>query len=345
VTHRDGSYPVMVGTGIGDRVHAIIESLHPGARVAVISDRTVAALLPGPLPGVAMFTFPAGEEHKTRDTWAALTDELLGARFDRNTVIVAFGGGVTTDLAGFVAATYLRGVPWLACPTTTLGMIDASIGGKTGVDTSAGKNLVGAFHPPDAVVADLDTLATLPAAAFREGIAEAVKHAAILDARYGEWMEQNAARIVARSPDAVEHLVARSAELKAEVVSGDEREGGRRSILNAGHTVAHALERATGYAITHGDAVAIGLVAETRIAERMGACEAGSANRIAALLDLFGLPTEMPERMDRDAVIGAMHHDKKNRTAAVHAAFITAFGEVGPDRQRWTTPFDPAMLP
>ena len=211
---------------------ALISERHPGARVAVIADANVATAFGSPLPGATLLTFPAGESNKSRESWSHLTDRLLAERFDRHSIIVAFGGGVTTDLAGFVAATLMRGVPWIAVPTTTLAMLDAAIGGKTGVDTSAGKNLVGAFHPPSAVICDSALLRTLPQSNFREGLAEAVKHAATLDARYGAWILAHAAAIDARDAATLESLIRRSVEIKAEVVSDDEREGDREVLLS-----------------------------------------------------------------------------------------------------------------
>ena len=334
---------MIVRTGARADVAALLSERHPGARVAIIADANVAAAAGSPLPATAMFTFPAGEAHKSRETWGALTDRLLEARYDRHSVIVAYGGGVTTDMAGFVAATFLRGVPWLAVPTTTLAMIDAAIGGKTGVDTAAGKNLVGAFHPPTAVVIDPAVLTTLPERCYREGLAEAVKHAATLDAEYGDWIEANVDAIAARDGATLETLIRRSVELKGEVVSEDEREGDRRAVLNAGHTVAHAFERATDYAIPHGEAVAIGLVIETRVAERMGVAAAGTADRIAALLAAVGLPVTAPS-VDRTRVLEAMSADKKNRAGVVHAALVASFGKMARSGEQWTMPIDLRML-
>ena len=323
---------------------ALIDERHPGARVAVIADTTVAAALGSPLHAIPLFTFAAGEAHKTRETWSALTDQLLAARHDRHSIIVAFGGGVTTDLAGFVAATFLRGVPWIAVPTTTLAMLDAAVGGKTGVDTGAGKNLVGAFHPPSAVICDPTLLQTLPDRNFREGLAEAVKHAATLDKEFGAWISRNTGAILARDLETLDALIRRSLELKADVVSDDEREADRRAILNAGHTVAHALERATDYAIPHGEAVAIGLVVETRVAERMGITVAGTADQIAALLKSLGLPVAAPRGLDRIRILEAMHADKKNRDGLVHAALVSSFGTMAHDGQSWTHPLDLSAL-
>jgi 3-dehydroquinate synthase len=271
---------------------------------------------------------------------ATLEQHHAGAR----PVVIAFGGGVTTDLAGFVAATFLRGVPWIAVPTTTLGMLDAAVGGKTGVDTSAGKNLVGAFHAPSAVLCDPATLRTLPERTFREGLAEAVKHAATLDAAYGDWIRVHATEVLARDLAALQVLIRRSVELKAAIVSGDEREEHRRAILNAGHTVAHGLERASNYAIPHGEAVAIGLVVETRVAERMGISAAGTADRVAVLLDALGLPTAVPAGIDRAAMVAAMGSDKKNRKGVIHAAMIADFGTMAIDGERYSQPFDSSAI-
>jgi 3-dehydroquinate synthase len=334
---------VIVRNGARTDLAALLDERHPGARIAVIADTNVAAALGSPLPFAPLFTFPAGETNKSRATWAELTDRLLTDRFDRHTVVVAFGGGVTSDLAGFVAATLLRGVPWIAVPTTTLAMVDAAIGGKTGVDTAAGKNLVGAFHPPSAVICDPAVLSTLPDRCYREGLAEAVKHAATLDDRYGEWMSQHAAAIANRDVATLESLIRRSVEIKADVVTDDEREGDRRAVLNAGHTIAHALERATDYAIPHGEAVAIGLVLETRVAEQMGVARAGTADRIVALLAALGLPTTTPP-VDHDRVMSAMLADKKNRGRVVHAALVASFGTMAREGDSWTMPLDLAAL-
>ncbi len=333
-----------VAPGASGHLAAVLDAERRGARVAIITDSNVGAMQRTPMQGATLLTFPAGERNKTRDTWSRLTDQLIASRHDRDTVIVGFGGGVVTDLAGFVAATFLRGVPWIAMPTSTLGMIDAAIGGKTGVDTEAGKNLVGAFHHPLAVIADITTLATLPDRAFRDGLAEAVKHAAILDEDYGAWIETNAARILARDPATLTELVLQSARLKADVVSGDENEGGRRAILNAGHTVAHALEQATAYRISHGEAVAIGLVLETRVGERNGRSAPGTAARIAQLLEHLGLPTELPGEIATPVLAAAASSDKKNRGGQVRASFITAFGCVTPTDGTWTAELDMTML-
>lgn len=334
----------MVRPGASADLAALLAGRHPGLRVVIVSDATVAAAMACPIDAAEQLTFPAGERHKTRASWSQLTDQLVARHCGRDTVLVALGGGVTSDLVGFVAATYLRGIPWVAVPTSMLAMVDAAIGGKTGVDTDAGKNLVGAVHPPSAVLVDPSLLASLPERYYREGLAEAVKHAAILDAEYGRWLRANASAIAAREPGVLATLVHRSLELKAAVVSEDEFEQGRRAILNAGHTVAHALEQVTQYGVPHGEAVAIGLVLETRLAEAAGSCAPGTSQQLAALLAELHLPTELPAGIAAASVLAAMHTDKKNRGGVVRAALLSSFGTTRRDGESWTTPLNLELL-
>lgn len=340
VRHAAGECPVHVAPGALASLKALISARHPGRRAVVISDEHVAREVPTPLGDVPRLTFPAGERHKTRETWARLTDQLLALGADRDTLIVAIGGGVTTDLGGFVAATFLRGVPWVAVPTTTLGMIDAAIGGKTGVDTPAGKNLVGAFHQPDAVVVDPTILATVPPDVYREGLAEAVKHGLIRDADHVAWLAAHAAPIAARDPETLAELLRTSIAIKADVVTADEREGGLRAILNAGHTVAHAIELASDYAISHGEAVAIGLLLETRVAEATGIAETGTVQAVRHVLHALHLPTEVPHAIARDRLRAALATDKKNRAGVVRAALLARVGAVARRDGAWTVPLD-----
>jgi 3-dehydroquinate synthase len=318
VRHSQGSYPVYVEPGILGRLGELVEEHLPGRRVAMIADATVDDLYRSGRLGESRWdgqtlTFPPGERSKTRESWSRLTDELLRRGFGRDSGLVALGGGVAGDLAGFVAATYLRGVPYLQAPTTLLAMLDASVGGKTGVDTAEGKNLIGAFHPPAAVLADPRALATLPDREYRAGLAEAVKHGLIADREYFEWMEREVERLIAREAATLRHLVRRSVEIKAAVVGEDEREEGRRAILNAGHTVAHALERETDYRLPHGEAVGLGLVAEAALATGLGLAPPEAGARVAALLARLGLPTRVPEPVATDRLVAAMGRDKKNR--------------------------------
>jgi 3-dehydroquinate synthase len=331
VTHALGSYPVYVEPGVLGRLEALVAEHLDVSRTALIADGNVFALLQtgrlgrNPWSGAAL-TFPAGEASKSREQWARLTDALLADGFGRDSGLIALGGGVAGDLAGFVAATFMRGLPYLQVPTSLLAMLDASVGGKTGVDTPEGKNLIGAFHPPAAVVADPRALSTLPDRDYRGGMAEAVKHGLIADVAYFAWMEQEADTLLRRDEAALTRLVRRSVEIKAEVVSGDERETGRRAILNAGHTVAHALERVTAYTIPHGEAVALGLVAECALAEDMGLAPSGVAARVSALLGRLGLPVRLAQAMDPGRITAAMATDKKNRAARVRFSLPSRLG-------------------
>ena len=341
VTHALGSYPVYVEPGGLGRLEELVRRYLPERRVAMVSDATVYELYRGgqlgrPAWSGETLTIPPGESSKTRDQWGVLTDLLLERQFSRDTGLVALGGGVTGDLTGFVAATYMRGIAYIQVPTTLLAMLDASVGGKTGVDTPHGKNLIGAFHPPVAVLADPLTLSTLPEREYRGGLAEAVKHGLIADKQYFEWMESNATALTGRDPEAVTHLVRRSIEIKAEVVSGDERESGRRAILNAGHTVAHALEQVSGYQLPHGQAVALGLIAECELAEQLGIAPPGLRGRVAGLLARLGMPQRMSQRLEPDALLDSMARDKKNRGAQIRFALVSALGQMHRDNG-WTT--------
>jgi 3-dehydroquinate synthase len=273
---------------------------------------------------------------------------MLDLRLGRDSCVIALGGGVTGDLAGFVAATYMRGVPLLQVPTTLLAMIDASIGGKTGIDTPAGKNLVGAFHPPCLVVADPELLRSLPATEVRSGMAEAIKHGAILDAGYLAWIEAHAATLLGGDHADLEHLVRRSVELKAAIVAEDPREHGRRAILNFGHTVGHALERLSRYALPHGPAVAAGMVVEAVAGEVLGITEAGTGARIAAILERCGLPARVLPELSAPQILGAMETDKKARRGTARCVLLRMLGECAPaDREAgtgWTHELPAAAL-
>src|SRR5689334_8986598 len=348
VQHALGSYPVYVETGVLGRLEELVADHLDTARTVLIADGTVFALLQSgrlgrnPWTGPAL-TFPAGEASKTRDQWARLTDALLADGLGRDSGIIALGGGVAGDLAGFVAATYMRGLRYVQVPTSLLAMLDASVGGKTGVDTPEGKNLIGAFHPPAAVVADPRVLATLPERDYRGGLAEAVKHGLIADADYFGWIESQAEALLRRDEAGLTRLVRRSVEIKAEVVSGDEREAGRRAILNAGHTVAHALERVTEYALPHGEAVAVGLVAESALAEAIGAAPSGLARRVSALLARLGLPVRLAAPVDLDRLVAAMGSDKKNRSARLRFALPSRLGAMSAEGE-WTREAPAAAL-
>lgn len=342
VAHALGSYPVYIQPGMLGRLDAVLSDRLPDRRVAMIADAAVHQLyLAGQLGPISWtgetLTVPPGENSKSRDSWARLTDQLLARRFGRDSGLIGLGGGVAGDLTGFVAATYLRGIPYVLVPTTLLAMLDASVGGKTGVNAPQGKNLIGAFHPPSAVIADPHALATLPEREYRSGLAEAVKHGLIADAAYFEWLEAEAPGILRRDPESLASLVRRSVEIKAEVVSEDELESGRRAILNAGHTVAHALELMSNYQLAHGEAVALGLVAECEISERLGIAPKGVRQRVAGLLGRLGLPLRYPGPMDGALLLEHMSADKKNRAATIHFALVSSVGQMH-HPAGWTIP-------
>jgi 3-dehydroquinate synthase len=342
------AYDIHLGDGILDDVAGLVGARCPAASYAVVSDSTVGPRYAesvteglGDVAPARLFTFPAGEEHKTRKTWSTLVDELLDAGIGRDGAIVAVGGGVVGDVAGFLAATYLRGISYVQVPTTLLAMIDSSIGGKTGIDTKAGKNLIGAFHQPALVVADVATLASLPDKQLAAGIAEAVKHGAIADADYATQIAGGAGEIQARDPETMARLVRRSMEIKAEVVAADEHEQGKRAVLNFGHTVGHAVEAVSSYRLLHGEAVAIGMVVEAGLGESLGITKSGTAGTLDAILRQFDLPTRVPDAWPADQVMQAMRYDKKNRAGATRMTLLRSLGEIARSgTDEWTHAVD-----
>ena len=347
-----GSYRVVLARGVLGQAGEIIRTAAPAHRYAIITDSKVGPLYAPALRAsldesrTLVFTIPAGEVYKTRDTWALLTDGMLEAGFGRDTTVVALGGGVVGDLAGFVAATYMRGVPYVQIPTTLLAMIDASVGGKTGVDTPAGKNLVGAFHQPAVVIADTMTLASLPIEHLRAGAAEAIKHGVIADAGYFNAVREIVPRLGSSSigEDAMLDLVARSIEIKADVVNRDERESGVRKTLNFGHTIGHAVESASGFSLLHGEAVAIGMVYESALAERIGVAEAGTASRVLEAVRAAGLPEARPASVSVDAVLHSARGDKKARAGRVEYALPTTVGRMAAADRGWAIPVSDAAV-
>ncbi len=327
------AYDIVIGDGLLTQLSETLAAACPVARYAVIADATVAEKFGRAVLEAAnrvapsdLFTFPAGERNKTAEQWQELSERLLAAGLGRDGAIVALGGGVSGDLAGFVAATYMRGVPYIQIPTTLLAMIDSSIGGKTGVDTAHGKNLIGAFHQPRAVVADVTTLSELPPVHFAAGMAEALKHGAIADREYVDWIERDRQAILARDTEALVELVRRSVQIKAAVVAEDERETGKRAILNFGHTVAHAIEAASGYEVLHGEAVAMGMVAEAELGTRIGVTEAGTSEALREALISFNLPIDPPKKSPAH-LLEAMQRDKKVRAGSVRFALLKRVGE------------------
>ena len=349
VRTRNGAYPVLIGNGLLQGLPKLLTEHVTAERFAVISDDNVAPLYGEELLEAAhavgldsrLFTFPAGEASKTRKTWSILTDDLLEAGFGRDSCIIAVGGGVTTDIAGFVAATFLRGVPVVQVPTSYLAMIDASVGGKTGVDAKAGKNLVGAFHPPALVVADPQSLATLPREERAEGLVEAFKHGAILDEAYFEQLNETVVALLDADTKLSEEVVCRSVKLKAAVVSEDELESGYRQILNFGHTLGHALEAASGYRLGHGKAVALGMVLEAELGERLGVTDPGTRERLeVSLKGLLGPTSNTPNPAES---IRFLASDKKVRAGKPRVVLLKKIGQVDPG-DRWSHELPEEML-
>lgn len=331
----DAGYDILLGDGLLAHLGELLSRHCPAAHYGLITDSTVASLYAdraaaaiGGVAPVTVVSFPSGEWNKTRETWSSLTDRLLAAGLGRDGAVVALGGGVVGDLAGFVAATYLRGIPYVQVPTSLLAMIDSSIGGKTGVDTRAGKNLVGAFHQPRLVIADLATLATLPANHLSAGMAEAIKHGAIADAAYFERLHSLAAQVLKGERDALRQVVERSIVIKAGVVAEDERERGRRAILNFGHTLAHALEAVTGYELLHGEAVAIGMAGEAKLGTALGITTPATLEALRETLEAYRLPREFPPTAARGEMLQVMRQDKKKREATVRFALLKTIGEM-----------------
>ncbi len=349
---RDASYEVVVGRGALAELPRLLVERCPAHAYAVIADHKVVELhgaalldrLAGAGLHATVFPFPPGEWNKSREQWAALTDQMVAAHVGRDGAVIAFGGGVAGDLGGFIAATYLRGLPVVQVPTTLLAMIDSSVGGKTGVDVPAGKNLVGAFHPPRAVVADIELLGTLPRTHVAAGLAEAVKHGVIADAAYFASLA-DAGRALARDLDRLEEIVTRSVEIKADIVAEDEREQGVRAVLNLGHTVGHAIEALSGYAVLHGEAVAIGMATEIRIAERLGVAHAGLADAVCDVLEQYALPTRLPDACGTDQLLDAMRADKKVRSGTLRLALPQDLGTMARDDDGgWTVRVDESVM-
>lgn len=325
-------YDVRVRAGGLDWLGEMLLSRNLGSPAVIVSDENIAryhaeraldSLKSAGYPA-HLSVIPAGEEHKTLETVANLWQAFTQARLERGSTVIALGGGVVSDLAGFAAATYLRGISWVAVPTSLLGMVDASLGGKTGFDLPWGKNLVGAFHPPRLVLADPQLLETLPEAEMRSGLAEVVKHGIIGDAELFA--------LCARGWEAVnsdlEEVVRRAMAVKVRLIQEDPYEGGRRAALNLGHSLGHALEHASGYRLRHGEAVAIGMVAAARLAEATGAAEKGLAEEIAAVLKSLGLPVEIPSGLDRSAIQAAMSLDKKRSSGKLRFVLPLRIGSV-----------------
>ncbi len=332
------SYPILIGTDLLGRVGEEVAKLGLGRRCAVITDDQVgplhAATVTGSLTKAGfdpvLLTVPAGEKSKRMKTVERCHEELASHRLERKSFVVALGGGVVGDLAGFIAATYLRGIPFVQIPTTLLAQVDSSVGGKVGVNLRAGKNLVGAFHQPRLVVCDLGTMATLPGREFRAGLAEVIKYGIIYDPALFERLEQNLDSLLAKNPEILAEVVARCCEIKAEVVSQDETETGLRAILNFGHTIGHAIEAVSGYGnYLHGEAISIGQVAAAKLSVRLHGLPEVEAGRIEKIFARAGLPVTIKSTAAlRKRLLGAMRLDKKVSQGEIKFVLARSIGQV-----------------
>jgi 3-dehydroquinate synthase len=337
------SYPVFVGYGLLDKLGEKMKQADLSGTANIISDENVFSLYGSKVEGILKnasfvvnsFVVPPGEETKSMGYAIKIYDFLVEHRAERDDVIIVLGGGMVGDLAGFVAATFLRGMPWIQVPTSLVAMVDASIGGKVGVNHPEGKNLIGAFYQPNLVLADPQTLTTLPQRELTSGWAEVIKHGLILDKEYFEFLESNVNKLTKLEPELLTRAIARSAAIKAQVVSQDEKEReGKRTILNYGHTIAHGLEAATQYKrFLHGEAVAIGMMGAAKLSQRLGLLPSTAVERQQALLQKFGLPTSLRTKrsnlkLSLAGVTRAMELDKKVRGKAIRWVLLKDIGKV-----------------
>ncbi len=330
----DRSYPIHIGPGLIDRADLIVPHLAQ-KRVVIVTNTTVGPLylealtkaLVGAGIEAASVVLPDGEEYKDWQTLNLIFDALLQSRAERKTTLIALGGGVIGDMTGFAAACYQRGVPFIQVPTTLLSQVDSSVGGKTGINHPLGKNMIGAFYQPKLVLADTETLKTLPARELSAGLAEVIKYGLIRDAEFLAWLEANMDKLRALDPEAISHAIYRSCEIKAQVVAQDEREGGLRAILNLGHTFGHAIETGMGYGNwLHGEAVAAGMVMAAEASRRKGWLTEADVERIRAVIRAAGLPDTAPD-LGVERYLEYMGHDKKVEAGRIRFVLLKKIGE------------------
>ena len=336
VSLGDRSYDILVQPGLLDRLGKHFAPLGLGPTAVVITNPTVKRLYAARVIrslkadgfDVGLLVVPEGEQAKSMRWLNKILDALVRTRCERHTSLIALGGGVVGDLAGFAASTYLRGIPCVQVPTTLVAQVDASIGGKTGVNHPLGKNLIGAFYQPRLVLIDPSALKTLPLREYRGGLAEVIKYGVIEDAGFFEFLERDMSRVLERDPESLDRILRTSCGIKAGIVSADEREGDRRRILNFGHTFGHALETVTGYRrYRHGEAVGIGMVAAAGLASRLGFADKTVVERIRDLVRRAGLPSEISSHPSA-SLIGAMRQDKKVKDRQIHFVLPTQIGKV-----------------
>ena len=330
VTHPNGAYQIYIGNQLLPNVAQLAGIEGP---FVVVTDETVGPLYAEKVMGAtAVIQLPAGERYKTLDSIRMIYDQLFELGLDRKGTLVALGGGVIGDMVGFAAATFMRGIDFVQCPTTVLSMVDASVGGKTGVDMPQGKNLVGAFKQPTAVFADIDTLKTLSSEEVSSGFAEIIKHGLINDpSLFGSFEDADWHLPIAQPSELIQKLqsiIARAIQVKIDVVQEDPFEHGRRATLNLGHTFGHAIEQVTQFAVRHGEGVAMGMVAAANLSAKLGYCDSSLQNRIEAVLKKVNLPTRIPKHLDPEVLYEVMHKDKKTAVGKVRFILIRDVGDV-----------------
>jgi 3-dehydroquinate synthase len=326
-------YPIYIGQGILDNQACFVPHIS-GKQAFVVSNETVAPLYLGRLKEmlsgyrVSEAILPDGESWKTLDTLKSVFDDLLSGLFARDATLIALGGGVVGDIGGFAAACYQRGIPFIQVPTTLLAQVDSSVGGKTGVNHPLGKNMIGAFYQPQCVVADCETLNSLPDRELSAGLAEVIKYGLIFDRDFYAWIEAHLQCLLDRQPEALAHAIERSCSIKAKIVSADEKESGIRAILNLGHTFGHAIESHQGYGHwLHGEAVAAGMVLALKYSVRQGFLAAREVDRLQAMLKRARLPISPPEEMDADSFLSLMRRDKKVQNGKIRLVLLKSVGE------------------
>ena len=330
----DRSYPIHIGTGLLDKTQLFAPHIH-GKKVVIVTNTTIEPLYAEkviesirPLADVDTFTLEDGEIHKTLDTINSIFDHMLSTACDRNTTVIALGGGVVGDVAGFAAASYQRGVPYIQIPTTLLAQVDSSVGGKTGVNHKLGKNMIGAFYQPQCVIADTDTLNTLPDRELKAGVAEIIKYGAIRDAPFFSWLESNIESLLNRDSGSLAYAIERSCRNKSEVVEEDERESGTRAILNFGHTFGHAIETWLAYEHwLHGEAVAVGMVMAADSSSRLNLLDHSDSERIKRLIKQAELPMNPPKGMKTEDFLNLMKLDKKVQSGRIRFILLIQIGE------------------
>ena len=348
----DNSYKIYVGSGLFNKLIEDLEKNPLGFSYAIITDSNVKRLYGNKLktllqkqnPNTLLIDFPAGEKQKNRDIKTQIENNMLEANFGRDSAVIALGGGVVGDIAGFVAATYTRGIPYIQVPTTLVACVDSSIGGKTAVDTEHGKNLIGAFYQPKCVYIDINTLKTLNSKEIKEGLAEIIKYGVISDKDLFRLLEQRVEDMFEFDENLISEVIKKCCTIKAKVVKEDEKESNLRKILNFGHTIGHAIEKLSDYTLSHGNAISIGMVLEGEIAEELGLWKKNDLQKLELLLIRAGLPTKMPFKVRAEQLIENMKIDKKSHRGNIEMALPLMIGKMAREDGRYSIKINSSLI-